>query len=257
VVAQGIGGQRPAAQKNGLPECVVRLHCIHQLRESGGVLRLAGHAERLQRRRRTGDQACQVACRAVETHAELVHAGQRQVLRHPHDAHRQSEDVQREDRFRRGIVQHAVGQHRLRPVQRFLGRLEDELHRPTQVGAQPGQHFRRAQSDGHMRIVTTSMFDPQGQRAIRRLQRVRDGQGVHVGPIGHDRPRLPAFQQPDDAIAADAFCDAQSQVPQVCGDGLRRLRFFAGKLWHHSEGAAHSAQPRAQRFGLCGNRIQG
>ena len=97
------------------------------------------------------------------------------------------------------IVEHALLQHQLSPGIDFLGRLEDELHRPGQTIPALGKKNHRAQQPGRMDIMAAGMHHPGIPGPVNAIVFLFYRQGIDIRPQRNDRSRVCAFQQPDNA----------------------------------------------------------
>jgi hypothetical protein len=87
----------------------------------------------------------------------------------------------------------------------LLGRLEDHHGRAVEV-ARFGQVLCCSKEHGRMAVMTAGVHQAGRLRAVRRVRLLLDGKRVHVGSQPNDLSAgaAPAFDDPDDARAADA-----------------------------------------------------
>ena len=115
-----------------------------------------------------------------------------------------------------GCLERALLDHELRAAflalrRHLLGGLEDELHRPRELRAQPGEDRRHGHQDRDVRVVAAGVHDADRfavpGRALLRCERqvclLLDRKGVHVGAQRDDRAGQGTAQQADDTGHAD------------------------------------------------------
>ena len=151
--------------------------------------------------------------------------------------------MQPEHRIDFRILQHASLDHRLRtaPAVRraFFRGLEEELHRARERGLHAGQHFCRTHQNRDVVVMSARVHDADVLTVVRsahlglerQVHLLRDGQTVHVGPQRHNRSRLSAAQNANDAVHATDFrLHLHAECPQMRRNQRRRTHLIPGKL---------------------------
>ena len=137
--------------------------------------------------------------------------------------------VEADYRGERRVLEHAVGDHRGRPGQRLLGRLEDQLDAAAERAADGRERVRHTQRDGRVHVVAAGVHLSGHERRERDTARLLDGQRIHVRAHAHGRPGS-AADHADDAGPADARPERDVQFRKVGGDSARRLVLLEREL---------------------------
>ena len=101
------------------------------------------------------------------------------------------------------LLEEPVLDHRLRPPEPLLGRLEDEEHLALEV-AGLGEVAGRPEEHRGVPVVPAGVHPPVVPRSVREPRRLLDRQRVHVRPKPHRARRVADPKRPDDPGAPDA-----------------------------------------------------
>ena len=90
----------------------------------------------------------------------------------------------------------------------------------------PCQNLGHAHEDGHMVVMATGVHDPHLLAVVLRpdlrgegkVHQLGDGEGIHVGPKGHHRPREAPPKEPHHAGVGHLGLNLHAQGPEVLGD---------------------------------------
>ena len=111
----------------------------------------------------------------------------------------------------------------------FFRRLADEDDRAGDIVFHLTQDLSGTEEDAHVAVMTAGVHlaDEIGRKGQACF--FRHGQSIHIGPQGDDRPRLAAFERPQDRRrSGDVLLYIDAERPQLgCHKGSR-FHFFAG-----------------------------
>ena len=151
--------------------------------------------------------------------------------------------VQREDRLRLRVLQHAFFHHQRSPAclarrRTLLRRLKDELDCARQLTLHRGEDARNAELHRGVDIVAAGVHHSDvlaeercpDFRGERKSGLLRHRQRIHVGADGDHRPGLPSLQDRDDSRARDAGLDLEAKLAQIVGNERRRLLLAVREL---------------------------
>jgi len=128
------------------------------------------------------------------------------------------------------IVQRALGDHRLRAGERFLRRLEDQLHATAQLAFHLRERGRHAERDHRVHVVTAGVHLPRHLGGERHTALLEDRQRVHVGADADRGAGLRAVDHGDDARLADAAAVLDAEFVEKAAHRFRGLVLLEGKL---------------------------
>ncbi len=164
-----------------------------------------------------------LGARAVRPHAGDVDVEERAAGHHRPGAHVEPADrelgpvVHAEQHVARKALEQAVGDHRLRAAQAFLGRLEDEVHRAVEV-ARLRQIARRAQQHRGVAVMTAGVHAALVLRAVVEAVGLVDRQRVHVGAQADRLVRAAVAKHADDTRASDAAVHLDAEALETLRD---------------------------------------
>ena len=81
---------------------------------------------------------------------------------------------------------------------------------PGQAVPEPAEQFGRGQGDAQVKIVAAGVHHPVHRGAPGDLDLFLEGQGVHIGPVGHAAAGPGAFQVGHHAAAGEAGAHRQT-----------------------------------------------
>ena len=131
----------------------------------------------------------------------------------------------------------SIGQHDLRPTNRFLGGLGDEHEGAAPAIFHRHQGFGRADPSRHVDVMSAAMGDEGGLASILALRPGRvgntrlllHGEGVEFGAHHHHRPWAVAIDRHEPRLA-DVFGDLKAVSPHLLGQHSGRAGLLESKF---------------------------
>ncbi len=128
-------------------------------------------------------------------------------------------------------------------------RLEDKPYRAREFLPHAHQHLGHAKRHRHVYVVPAGVFHALVLGPVGHVERLLDGQRVHVRAHSHHGPGLRAFQHRDDTVVAHACPDlVEAQRFQFRRDHTGRALLAVRKLGMHVEVTALLHERRRQRI---------